>query len=518
MARNGQAGRQFRVRGVGLRDHVLAGWTMGSRHIARSSSGAMSGSPTPLSSSARAQDALPRSAGGFSRRALLSGTAAAAGLLALPGRPARAQSGDPAIAMWQRINEHRSANGRPALPLDHQLSAVSQAWSEHQRDRGSIGHNANRRQQYAWPVAGDGEVVGSMVGFADPVQSARALVDAWMNSSGHRAILLGDYTDIGVGWAMNSSGRLYGTGNFIRSAVNAVGQEGLAQSRELIADGSAARAVLVRDDIAADALAASGLVDGNTPMLFTRANQPLPSILRDELDRVMADGGIVHLVGGALPSSIDQAIRDLGATPQRLMGSSRYETAAIVAREVARRRGAPWRVFLANGDAWADAVAAGAFAACYGQPVLLTPRGQLHPAAAQVIADLNPQDRVLVGGEGVLTREVREAAGGWRVSGGDRAGTAGRVLLDTWSVHPAAGTPVAVSPGWTGDGWGSALALSTFCARHEAPLVFAGDGVPAPVAQAMSEAGLGPSAPPTYRYAGNVPGGARAAFEQFAGR
>ena len=453
----------------------------------------------------------------LSRRGLLAAGGAAALLLGTSARPAAAQQ-DPAAVLYERINAHRAAHGRPRLPVDHRLMAVSQAWTEHQRDRGSIGHNGNRLAQYGWPVGGDGEVVGSMVGHATAVENAHAMVEAWMNSSGHRTVLLGDYTDVGVGWALSSSGRLYATANFIRADVNSVGQESLAQSRELIAEGSASRVVMVRDDNPADALAASGLVEGNTPVLFTRAGQPLPGLVHAELRRVLGPGGVVHLVGGALHGGIDQAVRDLGGVPQRLRGNTRYETAAVVAREVARRRGAPWRVFLASGEGWADAVSAGAFAACYGQPVLLTPRDQLHPAAAQVIADLDPDDRVVVGGTGVVSDAVARAAGAWRVAGGDRAATAGRVLRDTWVVDAHPGTPVAVSAGWAGDGWGGALALTTFCARHQAPLVFAGSGVPAAIEQAMSSAGLGPGAPPAYRFAGAVGSGARAAFERFAGR
>ena len=41
-----------------------------------------------------------------------------------------------------------------------------------------------------------------------------SVVDAWMNSPGHRANILGDFTHIGVGVAKGSDGQLYYVQNF----------------------------------------------------------------------------------------------------------------------------------------------------------------------------------------------------------------------------------------------------------------------------------------------------------------
>ena len=456
--------------------------------------------------------------GRLDRRLLLGGLLGGAATLALPAVAARAAtatraSNDPMAVMVQRINDYRVSNGRAPLPLDHQLSAVAQSWSEHQRNRGSMGHNGNRMAQYGWAVETDGEIVATASASGETAaQLANRCVDGWIGSSGHRAIMLGDWTDMGLGWAVTSSGRLYATGNFIRTPVPSAGQEALAQSRELIGDGSAGRAVVVRGDLAADALAAAGLVDGNTPLLMTRPDQPLHGWLLDELRRALGGGGTVHLVGGALHGDIDGQIRSIGANPVRLRGSSRYETAAMVAHEVGSLRGTPWRVFLANGDGWADAVAAGAFAARFGTPVVLTGRGSLHDAARSVLDRWPEADRVVVGGDVMVDESVVHAAGAWRLTGTDRADTGGRVMLDAWSTRAEPGSALVVSPGWTNDGWATALATTTFSARHSAPLLFAGDGMPGPVADAVRQAGFGPGAPAALRFVRNVSHAAREEF------
>ena len=460
----------------------------------------------------------PERPAGIDRRLFLGGLLGGVATLALPASAARAATAtragtDPMAVMVQRINDYRVSNGRAPLPLDHQLSAVAQSWSEHQRNRGSMAHNGNRTAHYGWAVESDGEIVATASATREnAAQLANRCVDGWIGSSGHRAIMLGDWTDMGLGWAVTTSGRLYATGNFVRTPLPSAGQEALTQSRELIGDGSAGRAVVVRGDLAADALAASGLIDGNTPLLMTRPDQPLHGWLLEELRRVLGGSGTVHLVGGALHGDIDGQIRSIGANPVRLRGSSRYETAAIVAHEVGSLRGTPWRVFLANGDGWADAVAAGAFAARFGTPVVLTLRGSLHGAARSVLDRWPEADRVVVGGELMIEKSVARAAGAWRLTGTDRADTGGRVMLDAWSTRAEPGSALVVSPGWTADGWATGLATTTFSARHSAPLLFAGSGMPGPVAEAVREAGFGPGAPASLRFVRNVPQAARDEF------
>lgn len=452
-----------------------------------------------------------------SRRAVLSGAlsgavAFAGGQLLRPGI-ARA-SADPLAIIHARINDYRAAHGRPRLSIEHRLTAVAQRWSGIMRDRGAISHNPHYVAEYGWDVQANGEIVASAWGEGSDEAHAHRVVDAWIGSAAHRAVMLGDYTDIGVGWATAGPGqRLFATADFVRADLPGPGQEAVGLSRELIGDRAAPRAVLVRSDVAADGLAATGLVTTDTPLFLTRPGQALPDTLVAELGRALAPGATVHIVGGGLPGVIDDQVRRLGATPQRLHGRDRYETAAAVAAEVGRLRGTPFRQFLTGGEGWADAAAAGAVAATYGLPILLTPRDSLHPAAERGMGFHSNADRVTVGGRAVVGDAVVGRAGGWRLAGGDRAGTGARLLLEVWTRTARAGDHLLVTPGWTGDGWATALAHSTYAARHAAPILYAAhDGVPPAIRSALQEAGYGPGAPATLRFARHVGDQARAAF------
>jgi uncharacterized protein YkwD len=111
-------------------------------------------------------------------------------------------------AIADLINGQRGAHGLAALP---QVPELVQASRRHSRDMadnnftghtGSDGSNAGQRMQeagYEWAACG--EIIGWGFG-GDPAR----MVDWWMNSPTHRAIILsGSYQHFGVGYAVNHS-------------------------------------------------------------------------------------------------------------------------------------------------------------------------------------------------------------------------------------------------------------------------------------------------------------------------
>lgn len=119
-------------------------------------------------------------------------------------------------------NEFRQRSGRGELTLDRKFSYVSRLWSAEQARRGNIGHdwfsNGRWRQEYVKefneqpPLGGENvAMTGGAGGGAEAV--AAVFVDMWINSSGHRANMLGGYDTIGVGVARQGSS-WYATQNF----------------------------------------------------------------------------------------------------------------------------------------------------------------------------------------------------------------------------------------------------------------------------------------------------------------
>ncbi len=99
------------------------------------------------------------------------------------------------------VNEIRVKNGLKKLKINWQLSRVARYKSMDMRDKGYFSHQSPtygspfdmmKSFGISYRTAGENIAKGQ--------RSPQAVVDAWMNSSGHRAnILSSSYTEIGVG-------------------------------------------------------------------------------------------------------------------------------------------------------------------------------------------------------------------------------------------------------------------------------------------------------------------------------
>ncbi|SDH95921.1 cell wall-binding repeat-containing protein [Agrococcus jejuensis] len=142
---------------------------------------------------------------------------------------------------------------------------------------------------------------------------------------------------------------------------------------------------------------------------------------------------------------------------QRIAGSNRYATAVQVSQRT------PYEsrtVFLASGEGFADALAAGPVAAAEQARLLLTARGHVPQVVLEELARLSPVTPipiVLVGGEASISDAVRQqlADAGHqvdRIAGVDRVDTSMRLLDRLRSSGP-------VSEIWVVSGWSFADAL-----------------------------------------------------------
>jgi len=135
------------------------------------------------------------------------------------------------------------------------------------------------------------------------------------------------------------------------------------------------------------------------------------------LERVLPRGGVVYLLGGtvALSAELENELVGLGYSVRRLAGGAREETAVAVSRELAARLpefNAPSSgiAILATRGNWPDAVAAGSMAAYFGIPIFLTSPGELHPATAQALGELQPDVLFVVGGVNAISDPTFQAA------------------------------------------------------------------------------------------------------------
>ncbi len=124
-----------------------------------------------------------------------------------PEQPGDSQPESGSVSALERqvvtlVNQERAAYGLPALTLSTQLSDGARLKSQDMRDHRYFDHNSPtygspfdmmRSLGITYSAAGENIAMG--------YASAEAVVNAWMNSPGHRANILSEnYTNIGVGY------------------------------------------------------------------------------------------------------------------------------------------------------------------------------------------------------------------------------------------------------------------------------------------------------------------------------
>ena len=111
------------------------------------------------------------------------------------------------------INESRAAEG--LVPLEHHPEAteVARAWSRHMRDDDELYHNPDYGSQLQARIPG-------VVSWAENVGwnhgSLERRHESFMDSPGHRDNILGDFTHVGVGIALDHDNEIvWVTHNFV---------------------------------------------------------------------------------------------------------------------------------------------------------------------------------------------------------------------------------------------------------------------------------------------------------------
>src|SRR5690606_28206424 len=175
----------------------------------------------------------------------------------------------------------------------------------------------------------------------------------------------------------------------------------------------------------ADALTGSALAGHlEAPILLVRTDS-VPEVTAAELARL--DPSRVVVLGGDAAVS-DVVMSAVGSyaegNVERISGSNRYGTAAAVAEEF----GAVDHVFVATGQAYADALAASAAAGADGVPVLLVGKDAVPPATAAHLDAIDHSSITVLGGAAAVSVEVVTEIEGYaqvtRVAGANRYETA----------------------------------------------------------------------------------------------
>ena len=134
-------------------------------------------------------------------------------IITIPGKDAQVEEYEKKVV--ELVNEIRTENGLPKLAHDWELSRVARYKSQDMKDNKYFSHTSpvygspfDMKKNFGISYRSAGENIAR--GYSTP----EAVVNGWMNSSGHRAnILNSSYTRIGVGYVKSGN---YWTQMFIR--------------------------------------------------------------------------------------------------------------------------------------------------------------------------------------------------------------------------------------------------------------------------------------------------------------
>ena len=280
----------------------------------------------------------------------------------------------------------------------------------------------------------------------------------------------------------------------------------IAVSKQSFGDGEASNAVLARNNLLIDAFDSIPLVSlTNASLLLTDSDTLTPATLA-EIQRVLAPGGRIYVLGGTeaiSPAVVDALAANGFTTIERLGGARRYETAIAIYNKIkALNPGATTKALLTEAQFLVDALGVGHAAgntslnAGNVRPILLTERGtttlntstQGHLQAESDLTELE-----IIGGEVAISGAVESqlnaefaAISTPRIAGQTRYHT-NQLTNDKYFSDPTIAVvangegpnipgsvaPTSSGPEATLEGSGlfTALLGGSFAARFSAPLV-----------------------------------------------
>lgn len=120
-------------------------------------------------------------------------------------------AGTKASQVVNLVNQQRQNVGLSGLKSDSELMRLAQLKAEDMAAKGYFSHTSPtygsafdmlKKAGYSYRTAGENIAMGQ--------KTAETVMNGWMNSSGHRANILGTgYTKMGVGYAVNAKGTPY---------------------------------------------------------------------------------------------------------------------------------------------------------------------------------------------------------------------------------------------------------------------------------------------------------------------
>ncbi|WP_010676943.1 cell wall-binding repeat-containing protein [Bacillus timonensis] len=233
--------------------------------------------------------------------------------------------------------------------------------------------------------------------------------------------------------------------------------------------------VLAKGSDFPDALAGGPLAYyHNAPILLT-SDKSLTPATKKEIQRLKAKKVIILGSAGAISNNVEKEIKNMGISVQRIGGKDRYQTAALIAKQIPSKK-----IVIANGVNFPDALAVAPYAARNQIPILLTKPTSLPDATKAQLA--GKTSSIVVGSKTVVSNEImKQLPKPVRYGGADRYET-GKLINENLKLGTNVGYVV------TGLNFPDALAGSVLAAKQNAPILLVRNNrMPSPTASQLAK-------------------------------
>lgn len=214
--------------------------------------------------------------------------------------------------------------------------------------------------------------------------------------------------------------------------------------------------------------AAPAAVHENAPLLLTQPGE-LPASTRAEIVRLDPEKIVVIGGSGVVSNAVRDALKSLAPSVVRVAGIDRYATSIALARYAFRASGAS-TAYIATGNAFPDALSAGAAAGSIDGPVILVngSASTADSATRSLLSDLRVSTVKVVGGTVAVSAGIATSLGGGgktvtRLSGSDRFATSVATNANAFKSSPT----VYLATGYN---YPDALAGSVLAGAQPAPM------------------------------------------------
>jgi putative cell wall-binding protein len=397
--------------------------------------------------------------------AVVLGLMLGSGMAISPASAPTASAAEQEDKVLSRVNAERAANGLGPLTRDASIEAAAEEWAQHLSDSGTFVHSTSEWRSARIPAGWNSQGENIAKGYPN----ADSVMTGWMNSEGHRAnILRGSYTRTGIGyvaagnyWVQIFAGYSGDTAKpSVTSATPTItGNAALGQTLTARPGTWGPGAVTLTYQWNRNGVAVAGATGSTFNVGYLEAGTRL------SVSVTGSKTGYNSATVSSAPTS--EVVTDRSV--ERLDGPDRYAVAVSIA-SVAYPATAPV-VYVASGENYPDALAAGPAAAKEGGPLLLTAKSSLPSSVNQTIRRLAPQKIVVVGGPNSVSDSVLDELRGIqqnvvRVTGNDRFEVSRKLAASVFAdVAPSRVYVV------TGNNFPDALSASAAAAAQGVPVI-----------------------------------------------